>query len=203
MAAMKRRKRGLAASFVVTVAATGGCKSLTGGNGAGGSGGGGPSESGVWISPQPDGSCLYGESVSCPEGATCNPPAPRIVDCPPELVDGSAAQNDGGLAPPSRKGWVRVRPQLNCWRGQCGYVPGHFCPGEKVAGSCQWPGDQPLKHDAVPPDAGADDSVRIPSFVTRRADKSCIRYPEMHCPQNGPCKLPPARLVSCAELTQP
>jgi hypothetical protein len=36
------------------------------------------------VTRDPNGHCWYHEDVHCPEGATCNPPEPMEVECPPK-----------------------------------------------------------------------------------------------------------------------
>ena len=72
-----------AAPFVVVVTAASGCSD--------GKGGGTttppdnkPKAQQTWHVQRTNDQCYAHQSISCPKNATCNPPAPMMMPCPPE-----------------------------------------------------------------------------------------------------------------------
>src|SRR5690554_2857920 len=80
------RKSALAASFVVTFAAQGaaGCKKQPAEQQVDVIEAGRRKEPSRSIYRDPFGECRLAHEVSCPVGATCNPPPPLLIDCPPD-----------------------------------------------------------------------------------------------------------------------
>jgi hypothetical protein len=76
-----------AAPFVVVVtAAGGGCSD---GKGGGTTTPPEPKPQQTWNVSRSGDQCYAHQPISCPKNATCNPPAPMMMPCPPEKPDGS------------------------------------------------------------------------------------------------------------------
>jgi hypothetical protein len=180
----------LAASFVATVATVPGCKSSSGG-----SGGDKASLS------QRGHECFYSVHVDCPPDATCNPPPPIPIECPPEMSDGAAPRG------PVRAGSVRVREQLWAFQGKCTFASDYFCPHPAQSqGACDERRTQPVAcqpfGDPAAPPGGEAGGHHVAAFVGKRADGTCSRYPAFWC--QGSCALPDPEAAPCdAPATTP
>jgi hypothetical protein len=175
-------KKLLAASFVVTVSA-GACRHQADGPGA--------------MVFKRDTECLYAVHDDCPDGAMCNPPPPREIECPTELDP--AAQPKG----PVRAGWVRVKEDISCSADKCWFRSDYFCPYPgKTLGVCDESKSQefvgvPFEPGKGPP-GGEEHGTWVNAFIAPRADGSCGMYPGFWCNPNG-CVLPEPTLVSCSD----
>src|SRR5688500_591877 len=96
----RKTRRALQASFVVTVARAPACKPSTTGGTSGG-------DVGTWHVQRRGEGCFLYQSTSCPENATCNPPPPMEVDCPPSAEgDAGTSTSKAPPSPPGKEGWV-------------------------------------------------------------------------------------------------
>ncbi|MBS2013681.1 MAG: hypothetical protein JST00_12380 [Deltaproteobacteria bacterium] len=187
------RGKKLAAAFVVTVAATG-CKKQPVVEPEGTSGEGSAS---IFRNGNV---CRMAVPVHCPRGATCNPPPPLEIDCPPDHRD--AGEPDPSPArPPGKEGWIRVRPHLWAYKGSCSYNAPYFCAPQGKPFKCEQP---PQGLAFVSPkcsgvDAGATPIVHIESFVAYDGIGTCVSVPAFDCPQGTDCidKMPAGSPVPC------
>lgn len=216
---MGRPQRQLAVSFVVTVAATmPGCKETRerldpGGNRK--------VNNGSILTGGSTG-CRYFQSVSCPENATCNPPPPREIFCPADKKLGGPSPSS---AIPIPAGWVRFKPQVYVHglkqAPKCSFSTDGKCPVGETQGRCQHSRHKNVPCAIIAPDAGASSPdaaaaaeasaadaaasdagstkprVRVESFLTRRIDNTCGRYPAFECTWSGPCDPPKAKPEKC------
>lgn len=166
--------------------------------------------------------CFMSFHYSCPRGATCNPPPPEMVDCPPSLRDASSDPPVSTRRPPDKADWLRVTPIV--WpqdKGECVYRPEYFCApkGAKRADCTQSPATVKMK--CHPPDASdgggkdaADASPRptvpppaspgqptviVSSFVYKDGLGECRKVPESPClaTRHGGCVVPDGDVVPC------
>jgi hypothetical protein len=169
----------LAASFIVTLPM--GCKRQPEGPGAS-----------VYKS---DRGCMYSVETHCPEGASCNPPPPAEIDCPPELEP--AAKPAG----PTRAGWVRVKERFSCYQAGCHFQSDYFCPHPgKTEGRCEAAkhkdvAGEPFDAAKAQPPGGVPEATWVDAFIAERADGSCSMYTGFWCA--SACELPEPMLVSC------
>jgi hypothetical protein len=152
-----------------------------------------------------NGNCELIVPMSCPKGASCNPPPPDIIDCPANKRD--AGEPAGPTRrPPGKEDWLRVKPQL--WVGaQCEYVGERFCAPPGKPFECTAQSDRvTVPCAAVPPDGGVDASpaiassrYQLESFVYKDGVGACHRIAAMTCgtscaaPEGdpAPCPQPP------------
>ncbi len=181
-------KRELAASFVVTVAMLPACKKTT-----------------VTDPEPPDrmrsisvsdvfGRCTLNVPMSCPKGASCNPPPPEEVDCPPGKGDANAPP---GVArrPRGKEDWIRVKPHASAWGGKCGYSGERFvAPPGKPYETTPWPSYADVKCTAES-DAG-NAPRRFDTFVWKDATEQCHEVSGLEC--SGQCDLPEGKIVPCS-----
>ncbi len=134
--------RALAASFVVTVAASG-CtpRSTTGTTATDAIGGGPKAPRGFSSFPSSlhrrGERCTYMESGSCPSpesGGTCNPPPPITVECPPEADASPTAKVTS--RPAGKEKWLHALAELNVSKWGCSFQPARFCPAVGEYGPC-------------------------------------------------------------------
>lgn len=170
---MSRAHVVLAASFVVTVA---GC------------GAGDRQTSPPSLFQDGDGNCRYMHGSSCPEGASCNPPPPLAAECTAELRDGGAPKG------PVREGKVRILEQLWVNRGDCTFASDYFCAIPPARG-CDTREQKKISCRELSPGPGAPFIHHVESFIGKRADGSCTRFPAFTC--EGDCELPAGEAVSC------
>lgn len=76
-----------ATPFVVVVTAASGCSD---GKGGGATTPPEPRPQVRWVVHRQGGNCFASEPMTCPKGATCNPPAPMMMPCPPEKAEGAS-----------------------------------------------------------------------------------------------------------------
>lgn len=189
------RPLGLAASFIVTVTASAGCRDAKEPDGNGDTGQ-------ASILYRNDGHCYYSLSYPCPENVMCNPPPPITIECPEELRDGGPPSDPMAA---TKDGWVRVLEHVGAWNGQCAFATDYFCPDPaKTKGACETPPESlQLTCKQVPMDAAPD---QVPSggkpgwhyidpFSATRAGGTCVRYAAFWC--DGACDLPPPVRVDC------
>jgi hypothetical protein len=190
---VKRRSHKLAASFVVTVAALPACKktSIVDGEPTGVE----ATSIGAW-----DGKCTLNVPVHCPKGATCNPPAPDEIDCPPAYRD-AAAPAPISRRPPGKESWVRVKPRLWAYDGRCWMVGERFCaPPPRPLECTTWPDQLEITctrgtRGSDAGDGGAP-AHRIESFVWRDGVGACHKVAAFEC--SGPCALPEGEIGPCS-----
>jgi hypothetical protein len=155
----------------------------------------------------PRGVCQLVFSPSCPAGATCNPPPPMAIDCPPEQGPDRPGLADAER-PAGKEQWLRVRPLLFASETECNYQVDRFCPKPGLVGTCDTyrnvtlpcskPGSAGVK---APP--GKEQYIHVPAFEVPRAAGKCAAYPATFCEPNRPCELPVPRVVACkAELAR-
>jgi hypothetical protein len=189
---VKPRKTKLAASFVVTVAAGTAVASL-----------GGCRKEAITDPPvNAKGSafvhrngdrCTMSVPENCPKGASCNPPAPTEIDCPPSHRDAGEPVPSAGR-PPGKEDWLRVRPKA--WGSQygCTYVAEYFCAAPPKPHECtSYPPPVQIKCTPVVADAGVDagkpaappSSWLLESFVYKDGLGTCHRVPSFVC--TGDC----------------
>lgn len=144
-----------------------------------------------------DGSCLYRlPGPSCPEGASCNPPAPERIECPPELRKAGMPAADPAR-PVGKEQWFRIPPELvatpfsGCFfrvEGYCAPVAQARCePGETVKVPCA------AIDPTAPPNARR---YALASFSYRDSFGACRRVPATECSATS-CPLPATAVVSC------
>jgi hypothetical protein len=145
--------------------------------------------------------CRLMVSPSCPPGATCNPPPPMLIDCPPDKrAPGTAAAVDDAR-PPDKAGWLRVRPALYVSEQGCRYEVDRFCPAPDSAGHCDdyqsavVPCQAPGAGPKAPP--GKQGFLHVPAFQAPRAAGGCFDYPALWCAPQRNCDLPKGRVGAC------
>jgi hypothetical protein len=193
----------LTASFVVTVSAataaataTPACKKTTIESP--------PDESRVTLSRRENGVCQIYRSMSCPKGATCNPPPPQEVDCPPDMRD---AGDPPAVTrrPAGKEGWLRVPSRLWVGNDGCTFNYEQFCapPGKPNAGECT-PYQEALKVKCEVPDKDAGRQAqptttprKVDAFVYKDSVGGCHKVPELECTSNTLCKHPDGDSVPC------
>jgi hypothetical protein len=176
-------RKKLAASFVVTVAVMPGCRKTSG------------AEDSAYVFVNADGRCALSVSVHCPKGASCNPPEPPAVDCPPDKRD-AAAPAPPTRRPPGKEDWLRVKPRAYAWQGHCSYSPEYFCapPGKKH--QCT---QQPPATTKIPCTELGDGGTfphRFGAFGYQDGIGQCHEVDGFECPAGG-CDLPEGRIVPC------
>ncbi len=187
----ERRSSKLAASFVVVVA--GACAKSAA-----------PPEPRpepqASITTQPDGSCIYYQSMSCPENATCNPPPPRKLDCPPDKrSENSRVLPEHDQRPAGKEGWLRFQESFWVGNQTCSYTTDQLCPPSGASGACVGAKSMELPCPAEP---GGHLPRTVPAFKAERAAGGCVAYPEFRCETAG-CQLPAPAFIDCsAELPQ-
>jgi hypothetical protein len=184
---MRRMKRKLAASFVVTIAVMPACKKTTITDPE-------PPEGTQSVSINDfNGKCTLYVPMSCPKGASCNPPPPEEVDCPPGKGDASAPP---GVArrPLGKEDWIRVKPRANAWSGRCSWSGERFVapPGKPMA-STAWPTSVEVKCTAKS-DAGTEPHA-FETFVWKDILGQCHEVKGLECV--GQCDLPEGKIVPC------
>lgn len=187
----ERARAKLAASFVVMVA--GACTKS-----------GAPPEprpeSTASIVSLPDGSCRWHQSMSCPENATCNPPPPRELDCPPDKrPENSRVLPEHDRRPPGKEGWLRFHESFWVGNTTCSYTSDQLCPPIGQTGTCV--GAKSLEVPC-PPEPGVHLPRTIPAFKAERAAGGCVLYPEFRC-ESGGCELPAPAFVDCSAPLPP
>jgi hypothetical protein len=184
---MRRMKRKLAASFVVTVAVMPACKKTTINDPE-------PPEGVKSVSINDySGKCTLSIPMSCPKGASCNPPPPEEVDCPPGKGDASAPPGVS-RRPPGKEDWIRVKPHVNAWSGKCGWSGERFVapPGKPMA-STEWQKYGEVKCTATS-DAGAAPH-KLDTFRWTDGLGACHEVSGLECA--GQCDLPEGKIVPC------
>jgi len=160
----------------------------------------------VWANPQ--GKCFMSVPQHCPKGASCNPPPPPEVDCPPALRDASAPAAIT-RRPAGKSDWLRVLPRLSLNRGRqgatCTYVPEYFCAPEGKKVECT---KQPTNVDVkcafvTEPGVPQDGGIAVPpghftleTFVFKDVNATCHRAPAMECAMRG-CDKVEDEVVPC------
>ena len=187
----------MATSFVITISAGGvaGCRKqpVTPPE---------PEETGestsVYRAPTDD-TCYRSVSERCPKGVMCNPPAPLLVDCPPDLRDASADPPAVTRRPPGKEDWLRVTPQL--WfvseKEGCSYMPEYFCaPPTSKSAECTKQPERVKVRCNLGPDAG---ERGFEEFVYTDGLGQCHKVPATKCPPSpfGRCKVPDGDVVPC------
>jgi hypothetical protein len=117
--------------------------------------------------------CETWEDMSCPPGATCNPPPPEPVACPDDLLPRLLP----GIAP-------TARPDDGCLLGEVRVV----CP-EDLA--------RPAQTTIPDPD---DARARI---IFHGQTQDCWRHFSPSCPPRARCNPPPPRPVACPDELLP
>lgn len=175
----------LAASFVVVVPVSAGCRKTSAGD----------QNASASVYRAPDG-CRISHPMSCPPGASCNPPPPEPVDCPPSLRDAGDPE-PVARRPKGKEDWLRVRPSL--WVGaQCTYQPEYFCAPPGKRDQCTERGPIvtiPCKAKAEA-DGGKSGTYELASFVYKDGLGECRRVPAMEC-TTGRCDAPEGDVVTC------
>ncbi len=189
MKRLSRRGQGLAASFVVVLAAPA-CKKTPLGTGDPDPPQG-PDH--AYVHRQPNGECTMGVSPHCPKGVSCNPPAPEPIDCPPEQRDASDAPAVT-RRPPGKADWLRVKPRLWGWNGKCSYTPERFCAPTSKPHECTPYPDAVAVTCAPVGDAGT--TFTTEPFVWKDILGACHRVPALTC-QQGQCVVPEGEPVAC------
>jgi hypothetical protein len=192
-------KRALAASFVVTVAAmpAAACKKTSDGENEG------PDTARVYRDYSGIG-CRYSVPEHCPKNATCNPPPPREVDCPPDLRD---AGDPPAVTrrPAGKQDWLRMPSTIWLNEPECTVNPETFCaPAGKPIACTTAPAGQKVACTRMAGDGGvkdpqvrADDRFKLVSFIWRDGTGSCHKIPELECVANKKCDLPEGEIVPC------
>jgi hypothetical protein len=183
-----KRGHGLAASFVVVVAAPA-CKktSLFDPDP-------GRSSESSYISRNSAGECTFSQNVHCPKNVSCNPPGPEVIDCPPDKRDAATDPPVVDRRPPGQSDWLRVKPRLDVWGAKCQYVPERFCAPPSKPYACSGyvaPIQVPC---GKPGDAGT--AVTTEPFVWKDVLGVCHRVPSLTC-EPGQCKVPDGDPVPC------
>src|SRR5690606_19320466 len=116
--------------------------------------------------------------VSCPKGASCNPPPPMQVDCPPDMRD---AGDPPAVTrrPPGKEDWLRVTPRL--WSTTtgttCNYQPEYFCAPPGKPYECT-PHPKTVTVGCTMGDAG---TRQVDSFVYKDGLGACRKVPASEC----------------------
>ena len=197
------RKTKLAASFVVTVAAVA-CRKETIESPETPRG-----DDHSYVSRNGD-RCTMSLPEHCPKGASCNPPPPTEIDCPPTHRD-AGEPAPPSARPPGKEDWLRVRPA--CWASQygCSYVAEHYCaPPTKKAECTSSPPAVTIKCSPIVGDAGADAAADagkpktpstgpwlLESFVYKDGLGACHRVPSFECAGDCRAVMPAATPVPC------
>ncbi len=194
---MKKSRRALAASFVVTVAAlpSAGCKKTSVGDGTSGSG----TETANVYRDSYSGACHYTTPEHCPKNATCNPPPPREVDCPPNLRDAAVDPPAITRRPPGKEDWLRMQGSI--WSADatsCMVNHETFCapPGKPI--SCTQNETQKVPCTKGTADAGQFvTSFQVASFVWKDVTGKCHKTEPADCISNKRCEIPEGEIVPC------
>jgi len=191
-----------AASFVMTVAACG--KKDTGGGGGGGGGGG--ERSGfatTWsVSKGRDSSApkewCHGVSYApCPEGATCNPPAPQPMPCPPGMVENGHAtvaqksETECVLVPDGCRDYSCATQKVRCpWTYE--ELPRLMRHGSKDADGRCFASWQPPIHSKPQFVMPCPDGVTRFQITRADLDQPCVLTADGVAPKEIPCPTEPA-----------
>jgi hypothetical protein len=206
-----------AASFVVVVSAAGGC-------GDGKSGGGTttppePKAKQTWNVRKQGDTCYAHEPVSCPKNATCNPPAPMMMPCPPEATsdsfqvvsfDGTSCVLEGTQTavtcpswdyqpppPPAVDAAVAVAAQMRRWTvGRTGKTCYAAIDPDPCTQLQLKPGDP------IPPcNPPAPMSITCPPAhvvaIVETAMDSCETHSDVKCDPGVKCNPPPPAATPC------
>ena len=149
-----------------------------------------------YIGHQTNGDCTLSPVVHCPRGATCNPPAPEPIDCPP----GHRPNTPPPITrrPPGKEDWLRVKPHLNTFGGEwlCSYTAERFCaPSPKPYECTPYPEPVPVKCTKTKNDAGQM-SAKTESFVWKDILGTCHEVPPVTC-ESWDCPVPDGNVVPC------
>jgi hypothetical protein len=129
------------------------------------------------------GACSFEESVTCPPGATCNPPPPLDVDC----------EGKGGAS----AGQFHLPNSFFASEWGCTYQSDAICPTPAAGGgSCS---EQVLLTLDCSMDKTAPKprKIKIPAFSYPTAKGECFSVPAFECEEKK-CALPAPTKVACA-----
>lgn len=170
------RKTQLAASFVVTVSALAGCRKQTVDND--------PvvhEKESAYVSRYGD-RCTMGTPQHCPKGASCNPPPPEEIDCPPNLRDAGEPAPTATARPAGKEDWLRLKPHLWASRYGAGYTPERFCAPPPKPFECMQSEMVALKSKPIAnADAAPANRYAIEPFVYKDGMGTCHKVPAFEC----------------------
>jgi hypothetical protein len=197
-ATMTGVKRKLAASFVV-ISVMPGCKKMSGATDPEP-----PRERSASIFRADNGNCELMVPISCPKNATCNPPAPEIIDCPPSHRDAGDPPSIT-RRPKGKEDWIRVRSHLYVGT-TCQYVAERFCAPPPKAHECtSQPDYVTVPCAGIVDDGGveageagarAPAKYRVEPFVYKDGVGACHRVGALTC-TTGDCPLPEGDPAPC------
>lgn len=203
---MSRSKRKLAASFVMTISALPAAASLEGCKKTPVDPPETPTKDSHSVYRNGD-HCLMHTPEHCPKGASCNPPAPPEIDCPPSHRD-AGEPDPRPERPPGKEGWLRVQPHLHAGSYGCTYQAERFCspPGTPVE-CTPWPPSVTIKcKPSASLDGGADAGraatprgpYTLEPFTYKDGLGVCHKIPALEC-GDGDCtkKMPAGEVTPC------
>jgi hypothetical protein len=150
------------------------------------------------IADRGDGTCLYVHKTDpCPPNATCNPPGPETIECPPGM--GDAATASSSARPPGKEGWYKIPAQLvaNPYNG-CFYEIEGYCAPLDVD-RCELGGNVKVACKAIdetlPPNQRR---FALAAFDYKDSFGVCHHVAATECAA-GACPMPETTNVPCAQ----